>query len=143
MGERPTHPELLDYLTANFVENGWSLKKLHRQILLSNTYQQSSEFQKEAAAVDPDDKLLWRFNRRRLEGESIRDSMLATSGLLNAKMGGPGVFPPLPEGVETRGGWKKNEEKSEALRRSVYVFVRRNTRYPMFESFDMPDSLES
>ncbi|HUS04902.1 MAG TPA: DUF1549 and DUF1553 domain-containing protein [Bryobacteraceae bacterium] len=143
MGERPTHPELLDYLTANFVENGWSIKKLHRQILLSGTYRQSSAYRKESAAVDPDDKLLWRFNRRRLEGESIRDSMLFASGLLNPKIGGPAVFPPLPAGVETRGGWKKNEEESETRRRSVYVFVRRNTRYPMFESFDMPDSHES
>ena len=143
MGERPTHRELLDYLASDFVANGWSLKKLHRKILLSNTYQQSSEFNEASAKADPANKLLWRFDRRRLEGESIRDSMLAVSGLLNAKMGGPGVFPPLPAGIDTRGGWKKNEDKSEALRRSVYIFVRRNTRYPMLEAFDMPDTHES
>src|SRR5438132_159811 len=74
---------------------------------------------------------------------AMRDSILEVSGRLNLKMGGPGVFPPLPAGVETRGGWKKDEEASEAERRSVYVFVRRNTRYPMFEVFDMPDTHES
>ena len=143
MGERPSHPELLDYLTATFLENGWSLKKLHRAILLSNAYQQSSDYNAEAATADPENKLVWRFTRRRLEGETIRDAMLAVSGTLNAKMGGPGVFPPLPPGVITRGGWKKDEDTSEASRRSVYIFVRRNTRYPMFEAFDMPDTHES
>ncbi|MFN3324591.1 MAG: DUF1549 and DUF1553 domain-containing protein [Bryobacteraceae bacterium] len=143
MGERPTHRELLDWLTASFVENGWSMKKLHKAILLSATWQQSSDFNAEAAEADPENKLLWRYNRRRLEGEVIRDSMLAASGRLSRKMGGPGVFPPLPPGVVTRGGWKQNEDPEEANRRSVYVFVRRNTRYPMFEAFDMPDSHES
>jgi len=143
MGERPANPALLDYLAATFVESGWSIKKMHRLILLSNTYQQSARFDAEAAKADPDDRLLWRYNRHRLEGEAIRDSMLEVSGRLNLKMGGPGVFPPLPEGVVTRGGWKKDEDPSEADRRSVYVFVRRNTRYPMFEVFDMPDTHES
>jgi hypothetical protein len=143
MGDRPSHPQLLDYLTSNFVENGWSIKKLHRQILLSSTYQQSSANNEMAAKVDPDNKLLWRYNRRRLEGETVRDSILSVSGALSTKMYGPGVFPPLPSGVVTRGGWKKDEDPSEANRRSVYVFVRRNTRYPMFEAFDMPDTHES
>jgi hypothetical protein len=143
MGERPTHKELLDYLTRTFVEEGWSFKKLHRMILLSNTYRQSSAHNEAAATIDPDNKLMWRWNRRRLEGEVIRDSMLQVSGMLNTKMYGPGVFPPMPAGVETRGGWKKDEDPSETLRRSVYVFVRRNTRYPMFEAFDMPDTHES
>jgi hypothetical protein len=143
MGERPSHPELLDYLAAAFVENGWSIKKMHRLILLSNTYQLSSDFNETAAKVDSDNRLLWRFSRRRLEGETVRDAMLAVSGKLNLKMHGPGVFPPLPPGVVTRGGWKQREDESEANRRSVYVFVRRNTRYPMFEAFDMPDTHES
>jgi hypothetical protein len=143
MGERPANPALLDYLAATFVENGWSIKKIHRLILLANTYQQSSRFNPQAAQVDPDDRLLWRYNRHRLEAEAIRDSILEASGRLNLKMGGPGVFPPLPPGVVTRGGWKKDEDPSEADRRSVYVFVRRNTRYPMFEVFDMPDTHES
>ncbi len=143
MGERPANKELLDYLAATFVENGWSIKKLHRLILLSNTYQQSSAFNPEAEKADPQDKLVWRYNRHRLEGEVVRDAALEVSGRLNLKMGGPGVFPPLPPGVETRGGWKKDEDPSEAARRSVYIFVRRNTRYPMLEIFDMPDTHES
>ena len=143
MGERPTHKELLDWLARTFVEEGWSVKKMHRLIVTSNTYRQSSANNEASAAVDPDNKYLWRFQRRRLEGEVVRDSMLKVSGLLNAKMFGPGVFPPLPAGVQTRGGWKKDEDASETVRRSVYVFVRRNTRYPMFEAFDMPDTHES
>jgi hypothetical protein len=143
MGERPANPALLDYLTAAFVENGWSIKKMHRLIMLSNTYQQSTRYDEAAAKADPQDKLLWRYNRHRLEGESIRDSMLQVSGRLNLKMHGPGIFPPLPKGVVTRGGWKKDEDSAESDRRSIYVFVRRNTRYPMFEVFDMPDTHES
>jgi len=143
MGERPANKELLEYLTATFVENSWSIKKMHRLIMLSNTYRQSSQFNAEAAKVDPEDKLVWRYNRHRLEGEVIRDAMLQASGRLNLKMGGRGVFPPLPEGVNPRGGWKKNEDAAETQRRSVYTFVRRNTRYPMFEVFDMPDTHES
>jgi hypothetical protein len=143
MGERPVNPALLDYLAATFIENGWSIKKMHRLIMLSNTYQESARTDPDAVKVDPEDWLAWRYNRHRLEGEAIRDSILEVSGRLNLKMGGPGVFPPLPAGVETRGGWKKDEEASEAERRSVYVFVRRNTRYPMFEVFDMPDTHES
>ena len=93
MGARPTHPELLDYLAANFVDNGWSIKKLQRLILLSNTYQQSSDLQAKAAEQDPDNKLLWRWSRHRMEAEAIRDSMLFTSGLLNTENGRPGRVP--------------------------------------------------
>jgi hypothetical protein len=147
MGERPANPQLLDYLAATFVENGWSMKKMHRLIMLSNTYQQSSSNQPEAAEVDPDNKLLWRYNRHRLEGEVIRDSMLLASGQLNLKMGGPGVFPPLPEGVSRKGSkylsWTTEKDPAEANRRSVYVYVKRNLRYPMFEAFDFPDTHES
>jgi len=143
MGERPANKELLEYLTATFVEKGWSIKKMHRLIMLSNTYQQSSGYNPAAAKVDPQNKLVWRYNRHRLEGEAIRDSILEVSGQLNLKMGGPGIFPPMPPGVVTRGGWKTEVDPSEAQRRSVYVFVRRNTRYPMFEVFDMPDTHES
>ena len=143
MGERPTHRELLDALTSQFIEDGWSMKKLHKRIMLSATWQQSSQHRAEAAAADPSNKRLGRYHRRRLEGEAIRDSMLQTAGLLNAKMYGPGVFPPLPPGMTTRGGWKQNEAAPETVRRSIYTFVRRNTRYPMFETFDMPDTHES
>ncbi|MGH9663141.1 MAG: DUF1549 and DUF1553 domain-containing protein [Bryobacteraceae bacterium] len=143
MGERPSNKELLDYLAATFVEDGWSVKKMQRLICLSSAYQQSSLSRVDAAKADPEDKYFWRYPRHRLEGESIRDSILFTAGLLNEKMGGPGVFPPLPPGVTARGGWKKDEDPSEALRRSVYIFVRRNVRYPMLVAFDAPDTFES
>jgi hypothetical protein len=146
MGERPSNPQLLDYLASTFVENGWSIKSVHRVIMLSNSYQQSSDYQPEAAQADPHDKLLWRFERRRLEGEVIRDSMLFAGGQLNLKMGGPGVFPPLPPGVSMPGStylnWKTEKDPAEANRRSVYIFVKRNLRYPMFETFDFPDTHE-
>jgi hypothetical protein len=141
MGERPTHAELLDWLASTFVSNGWSMKSMHRLILLSNTYQQASS--NPAAAGDASNRLWARFPRRRLEGEAIRDAILAVSGALNPKMGGPSVFPELPPGLNPRGGWKVTEDPAERNRRSVYVFVRRNLRYPMFEAFDMPDTHES
>ena len=143
-GERPTHPELLDWLASEFIAHNWSLKYLHRLIMTSATYQQASQHRVEAAQVDPQNKLLWRFPMQRLEGEIIRDSALAVAGLLNPKMGGPSIFPELPPGMPTpRGGWKVNDAAEERNRRSVYVFVRRNTRYPLFESLDMPDPHES
>ncbi|HWY46476.1 MAG TPA: PSD1 and planctomycete cytochrome C domain-containing protein [Bryobacteraceae bacterium] len=146
MGERPADPQLLDYLATSFVENGWSIKKMHRLIMLSTTYQQSSAYQEQAAKVDPDNKLLWRFDRRRLEGEVIRDSMLMAAGQLNLKMGGPGVFPPIPQGISNGSkylAWTAEKDPAEADRRSVYVFVKRNLRYPMFEAYDFPDTSES
>jgi hypothetical protein len=150
MGARPTHPELLDYLATYFVQNGWSIKKMHRLILLSNTYQQSSADQASALAADPDNKLRWRWDRRRMEAEAVRDSMLVTSGLLNPQMGGPGVFPPLPAGVATElsataaaGGWRSEKDTAQNNRRSVYIFVRRNLRYPMLQEFDSANTFES
>ncbi len=147
MGDRPSNPQLLDFLTATFVENGWSIKKMNRLIMLSNAYQQSSSFQPEAGKLDPNNKLVWRFDRRRLEGEVIRDSMLEVTGDLNTKMGGPGVHPPLPDGVSRPGSrymqWQAEKDPAEANRRSVYIFVKRNLRYPMFETFDFPDTHES
>jgi hypothetical protein len=143
MGERPTHPELLNWLATTFVEQGWSQKRLHRLIVLSRTYRQSSAANDAGLQADPENNLVWRFPRRRLEGEVIRDAALLTAGLLNPKQGGPGVFPPRPALSSSYNVWKKNEDPSEANRRSVYVFVRRNARYPLFESFDMPDTHES
>ncbi len=145
MGDRPTNPPAIDYLAASFVESGWSIKKLHRTIMLSNVYQQSSLSQESAAAIDPDNKLLWRYPRHRAEGEVIRDAMLLTSGRLNLTMGGPGVRPELPEGVNTAGyaGWVVDKDEAQARRRSVYVFVKRVLTYPMFEAFDAPTSEDS
>jgi hypothetical protein len=143
MGGKPSHPELLDWLAADFVASGWDIKRMQKQMVLSRTYRQSSASEEVAAKEDPKDKLLWRFPRERLEGEVIRDAALAVSGLLNDKVGGPSVFPELPEGAgKPRGGWKLSPAE-ERNRRSVYIFVRRNARYPMMEVFDMPDTHES
>ena len=144
MGERPTHPELLDYLTKEFVGNGWSLKRMHRLIMNSEAYRQASAHVAAAAQADPFNKLLWRFPPQRLEGEAVRDSMLAVAGKLNTQMGGPSIFPTLPAGAaEPRGGWHTSPSEAEQNRRSIYIFVRRNARYPMLESFDMPDTHEA
>ena len=144
MGERPTNQKLLDYLAATFVEDGWSIKRMHRLIMLSSAYQESSTAQQQALSVDPEDKLLWRYPRHRLEGEAIRDSMLAVSGDLNVKMGGPGVHPELPPGtLSTAAKWPADKDPNDANRRSVYIFSKRVMTYPMFEAFDAPNSEES
>ncbi len=96
MGDEPTHPELLDWLATELVARGWSLKSMHRLILTSATYRQSSRSDGPGRPADPENSLLWRQNRRRLDGEAIRDSLLAVSGRLNRAMGGPSVFPELP-----------------------------------------------
>lgn len=137
-GERPTHPELLDYLADNFVKDGWSIKKVHRQILLSSVYRQASDFRQDALKADPQNKLLAVFPRQRLEAEQIRDSLLAVSGLLEEKLGGPSVFPPIPP-VLTAGGrnlWTVSEDSKDHHRRSVYIFNRRSVPYPMLDVFD-------
>jgi hypothetical protein len=140
-GKRPTHPELLDYLADQFVKNGWSSKQLHRQILLSSTYRQASDFRADAAAKDPENKWLAVFPRQRLEAEQIRDSLLAASGQLNEKIGGPAVFPPIPKSALTdnRVGaydWVASDEPADYNRRSVYVFVKRSQPYPLLNTFD-------
>jgi hypothetical protein len=140
-GARPTHPELLDWLACEFVESGWSIKHVHRLILLSATYRQSAAASSEARAKDPDNRLLSRMNRLRLEGEIIRDNLLAVSGRLNPRMGGPGVFPPVPaEALRGTKGWTVSPDPRDHLRRSVYVFACRNLRFPFLEAFDLPDS---
>ena len=139
MGERPTHPELLDWLASEFVRNGWSMKHMHRLILNSSTYQQSSAYCEQAAKADPFNRLLWRYDRQRLEAEVIRDAALRVSGLLNPHVYGPSVRPPLPLGIPER-SWKVSPELADHHRRSIYTFVQRNTLYPMVEVFDMPDT---
>jgi hypothetical protein len=142
LGQQPTHPELLNWLAREFVERGWSLKAMHRLIVTSASYRQASKWRPEAAKVDPDNELLWRMRPRRLEGEALRDAMLAVSGLLNDKMGGPSVFPELPAELKVR-NWTVTADARERQRRSVYVFVKRNVRYPLFGAFDAPDTNES
>jgi hypothetical protein len=144
-GDRPTHPELLDYLAVQFVESGWDIKAMHRLMLLSNTYRQSSEnpaFTKNEK--DPDNRLLWRFNRQRLEAEALRDSILAVSGRLSLERGGPSVFPALPADLADfarygrTGGlmWEPAEKDEDTRRRSIYIFQRRSLPLPMLSSFD-------
>lgn len=142
-GERPTHPELLDWLASEFVDRGWSLKQLHRSILLTDAYRQGSTFHAGAATADPDNHLLWRMNRRRLDGEALRDAVLSVAGTLNPKAGGPSVFPELPAELKTSGAWPVTPDVAERDRRSVYVFVKRNLRYPLFGAFDAPDRNEA
>ena len=143
MREPETNLDLLNFLSATFVEKGWSIKAMHKMMMLSNTYQQASDHREDAAAKDPDNLNLWKFHRQRLSGEEIRDAILAVSGKLNRTMGGPSVFPDIPKEMEVRGGWNRKENEDAKNRRSVYVFVRRNSRYPMFHAFDMPDTHES
>lgn len=140
-GILPTHPKLLDWLAVEFVEGGWSIKKLHKIILLSQTYQRSSGTEnRQADAIDPGNDLLWRQNLRRLEAESLRDTMLALSGRLNPKMGGRGFFPGLSGEVlagQSRPGldWDTSSP-DEVSRRSLYAYVRRTMAVPMLEAFD-------
>jgi hypothetical protein len=140
-GDRPTHPELLDWLAVHFVERGWSLKKMHRLMLLSNTYRQSIQLSPMGAQVDPTNTLLWRMNRIRLEGEALRDSILTVSGRLNREQGGPGVYPKVSEEVLSTGSthkWGASPE-DQGLRRTVYVFQRRSLVLPIVEAFDGAD----
>ncbi len=140
MGALPTHPELLDWLATEFVARNWSIKEMHRLIMLSNTYQQSSRyFTSEHARLDPDNKYLWRMNRRRLEAESLWDAVHAVAGTLNSKMGGRPVMPPLaPEELTNKAEWVVSADPQEHSRRGLYILVRRNFRFPLFDIFDAP-----
>jgi hypothetical protein len=123
LGARPSHPALLDYLARRFTGNGWSLKNLHRHIMLSATYQQSSDYRQEAAQVDGDNQWLWRMNRRRLDIEAWRDSLLFASGELDTTLGGPSL----------QLGDQKNK------RRTIYGFVSRHRLDELLRLFDFPD----
>lgn len=143
-GERPTHPELLDWLAATFVENGWSRKRLIRMIMLSATYRQASVTRPELAEIDPQNRLLHRQNRLRVEGEIVRDLYLASSGLLSSKIGGPSVFPPMPEDVAAlsyANNFKWTTSTGEdRYRRGMYTFFKRTAPYPDLTTFDCPDA---
>ena len=147
MGQPPSHPDLLDFLATALVDSDWSIKHIQRLIVKSNTFRMSSIGNDQASAIDPDNVLLWRWKPRRLEGEVIRDSMLAVSGQLNLEMGGPSVYPPLPQAVlegQSRPGegWVQSDEQ-QANRRSVYIFVKRSLAIPELELLDTPDSTSS
>jgi cytochrome c553 len=140
-GQPPTHPELLDYLASEFIREKWSIKQMHKLMLTSLTYQQTTLASPIALHLDPENKLYSRMNRLRLEGEAIRDSLLAISGELKTDMGGPGVFPPIPrELFQGATGWPAKENDPNNARRSIYIFARRNLRFPFLEVFDAPDT---
>lgn len=136
-GKRPTHPELLDYLAATFVQEGWSVKKLQREILLSSVYRQSSDYRPELAQADPDNKLLAVFPRQRLDAEEIRDSLLVASGQIDNTVGGPGVYPPVPVNFAGGGAWRVSDNPKDWNRRSIYISTRRSMPYPLLSPFDM------
>lgn len=142
-GQKPTNPELLDYLADNFIKQGWSVKKLHREILLSSVYRQSSAHREDVAKADPENKLLGVFPRKRLEAEQIRDSLLAAAGKLEGKVGGPSVFPPVPDALGAGNQWEVSKDVHDQNRRSLYIFTRRSVPYPMLETFNMASAQEA
>jgi len=142
--EAPSHPELLDWLAVEFMEKGWSLKAIHRLIVTSAAYRQSSKVTPELYAKDPYNRLLARGPRFRVEGEIVRDIALSASGLLNPKVGGPSVFPPSPDFLylppASYGPKVWNEEKgADRYRRALYTFRYRSVPYPMLQTFDAPN----
>ena len=146
-GGVPSHPELLDWLTTEFTDNAWSVKKLTKLIMMSSVYRQSSEVSKEAVAHDAANISLSHFNRRRLLPEEIRDTMLQSSGALNLKMAGRPAVPEIAKeelyGLSGNGMWVPTADLTEHTRRSVYMLSRRTFRPAMFESFDEPEGIQS
>ncbi|MDC0935744.1 PSD1 and planctomycete cytochrome C domain-containing protein [Pirellulales bacterium] len=143
-GERPTHPQLLDYLAGEYLRLGWSRKALIKAIVMSATYQQSSRHRPELVDVDPNNLLLYRQNRFRIEGEIVRDVQLAASGLLAPELGGPSVFPPIPPGITDQNynsefKWKTSVG-ADRYRRGMYTFFKRTAPHPNLITLDCPES---
>ena len=151
LGERPTNPPLLDWLATEFMARKWSVKSIDRMIVLSSVYRQAADPDAAKAAVDPENKLYWRMNRKRLEGEIIRDSVLRASGMLEPRLGGPPVKIPLDPEVyellftegERDGLWPVTPERRDLYRRSLYLINKRSVRLPMLAAFDQPDTMSS
>jgi hypothetical protein len=143
MGDRPTHPALLDWLAVEFMNQGWSIKRMHRLIMTSDAYRMASAYDHAAnGEKDPQNQYLWRFRAQRLDAEVVRDSILAAGGGINLTIGGPPVFPNLPKEVLTSvsfGVWKQQEDGPDVWRRSVYIYRRRGLAFPMFQVFDLPE----
>jgi len=145
LGEKPTHPDLLDWLATQFVESGWSIKAMHRLILHSRTYKMSSAPESANLERDPQNTNFWRYPMRRLTAEELRDSILAVSGDLNLKTHGPWVFPPMPEEVLATASrpdkaWPVSKNEDDHYRRSLYVHVKRSLRHDMLADFDQADT---
>jgi mono/diheme cytochrome c family protein len=138
LGEPPSHPELLDWLATRFVADGWSLKSLHKRILMSRVYQMSTAWNERAARIDPEDRLLWRMPRRRLEAEELRDALLAVSGELDTTMGGT-LLDTSPFQDLSVTGVSRAPMLYRSTRRSVYLPVLRGALYDVFQAFDFPD----
>jgi hypothetical protein len=143
MGAKPTHPELLDWLALEFVARGWSQKAIHRLIVTSATYRQSSRSREDLTEVDPYNKLIARQTRMRLEAEILRDSALEASGLLTPAIGGPSVYPPIPEGAmavtQVKREWP-TANGPDRYRRGIYTFFYRSIPHPGLALFDAPDA---
>jgi hypothetical protein len=142
-GEEPSHPDLLDWLAVEFMDRGWSQKAIHRLIVTSATYRQSSDGRPEASAVDPDNRLLSRQVRLRLDAEIVRDASLVASGLFSAKVGGPSVYPPLPPGANNTTQVKREWPTAtgeDRYRRGMYTFFQRSAPHPGLMLFDAPDA---
>jgi hypothetical protein len=137
LGDTPSHPRLLDWLARRFVNSGWSIKAMHRLIMLSSTYQMSTAYDARAARVDPENRLLWRMNRRRLEAEAIRDALLAVSGDLDTTMGGSLLTFKNRDYVTSTASQDKT--RYDHNRRSVYLPVVRSALYDVFQAFDFGD----
>jgi hypothetical protein len=143
MGEKPAHPELLDWLAVEFMNRGWSIKEMHRLLMTSEAYQMSSQFNDAGnVAKDPENIDLWRFRIQRLDAEIVRDAVMSASGALNLQVGGPPVFPHLPDEIlesMNKGIWNNQEDGPGVWRRSIYVYRKRGLPFPLFEVFDLPD----
>jgi hypothetical protein len=146
-GDPPTHPELLDWLAVEFADRGWSVKQMHRLLMLSSAYQMSAIADPVSLEKDPENYSLSHMNRRRLDGDSIRDNILATSGTLNLKMGGMGIIPPLSkeelQAARMPNLWPPNPDPAEHNRRTIYLQMKRSLTLPMLQTFDAPDTATS
>ncbi len=151
MGDRPSNQALLDWLASEFVAQRWSVKSIDRMIVTSNVYLQGALPDKERETVDPDDRLYWRMNRKRMEGETLRDSILSVTGSLNPQLGGRPVRIPIEPEVynliftehERDGLWPVNPDKNVQDRRSIYLYDKRSVRLPLLTAFDQPDAITS
>ncbi len=147
-GDRPSHPELLDWLARDLVEHGWSVKHLHRQVMLSRAYWMASLASVDAVQKDPENRLLSHFPRQRLDADEVRDSLLACAGTINLQSFGPPVRPPLSKQelsglFEGEGRWKADRDEAEQNRRSIYILVRRSFAFPLLATFDAPSNMTS
>jgi hypothetical protein len=147
LGDKPSHPELLDWLALEFIERGWSIKQMQRLLMTSAAYQMASADAAANVAIDPENRFFWRMPRQRLEAEVLRDQILSVAGTLDRALGGPNVFPyidpDLFEASSKRNWPGQPDDDPSTWRRSLYVFSKRSIRYPLFEAFDQPNLVNS